>query len=83
VLLNKLAQWPQVRSNLCRLKEIRRKLFNGVGKILVGVVTGAGNILLAAGTIAAPNPATVYGVIGSSALAIGGICQGIGDLRGE
>jgi hypothetical protein len=61
----------------------KRKLFNGIGKILAGVVTGAGNILLAAGTIAAPNPATAYGVIGSSALAVGGICQGIGDLRGE
>ncbi len=61
----------------------KRKLFNGIGKILAGVVTGAGNILLAAGTIVAPNPATAYGVIGSSALAVGGICQGIGDLLGE
>lgn len=61
----------------------KKKLFNGIGKILAGTVTGAGNMLLAAGTIIAPNPATAYGVIGSSALAVGSICQGIGDLRGE
>jgi len=61
----------------------KRKIFNGIGKILAGTITGAGNLLLAAGTVVAPNPATAYGVIGSSALAVGGICQGIGDLRGE
>jgi hypothetical protein len=61
----------------------KRKLFNGIGKILAGTIAGAGNLLLAAGTIVAPNPATAYGVIASSALAVGGICQGIGDLRGE
>ncbi|MGH9765738.1 MAG: hypothetical protein ACREAC_33290, partial [Blastocatellia bacterium] len=66
-----------------RTEPKKRKLFNGIGKILAGVVTGGGNMLLAAGTIVAPNPATAWGVIGSSALAIGGICQGIGDLRGE
>lgn len=59
------------------------RLFNGIGKILAGTITGAGNLLLAGGTIMAPNPATAYGVIASSALAVGGICQGIGDLRGE
>jgi hypothetical protein len=61
----------------------KRKLFNGLGKILAGAVTGAGNVLLACGTIVAPNPATAYGLIASSALAIGSVCQGIGDLRGE
>jgi hypothetical protein len=61
----------------------KRRLFNGIGKILGGAITGAGNLLLATGTVAAPNPATAYGVIGSSALAVGSICQGIGDLRGE
>jgi hypothetical protein len=61
----------------------KRKLFNGIGKILAGTVTAAGNLLLATGTLIAPNPATAYGVIGSSALAIGGVFQGIGDLRGE
>lgn len=61
----------------------RRKLFNGIGKILAGTVTGVGNTLLGAGTITAPNPATAYGVIASAALAVGSICQGIGDLRGE
>jgi hypothetical protein len=66
-----------------RSERKKRKLFNGIGKILAGAVTGAGNLLLATGTILAPNPATAYGVIASSALAVGGICQGIGDLRGE
>jgi hypothetical protein len=61
----------------------KKKLFNGIGKILAGAVTGAGNLLLATGTLVAPNPATAYGAIGSSALAVGSICQGIGDLRGE
>jgi hypothetical protein len=60
----------------------KRKLFNGIGKILAGTVTAAGNLLLATGTVIAPNPATAYGVIGSSAMAIGGVFQGIGDLRG-
>jgi hypothetical protein len=68
---------------LSKQPERKRKLFNGIGKILAGTVTGAGNLLLAAGSIVAPNPATAYGVIASSALAVGGICQGIGDLRGE
>ncbi len=61
----------------------KRKIFNGIGKILAGTVTAAGNLLLATGTVIAPNPATAYGVIGSSAIAVGSICQGIGDLRGE
>lgn len=61
----------------------KRKIFNGVGKILAGAVTGAGNLLLFTGTIAAPNPATAYAVIGSSALAVGSMCQGLGDLYGE
>lgn len=61
----------------------KKKIFNGIGKILAGTITGAGNLLLATGTLIAPNPATAYGVIGSSALAVGSICQGIGDLRGE
>jgi hypothetical protein len=61
----------------------KRKLFNGIGKILTGLVTGAGNALLAAGTIAAPNPATAFLAIGSGAIAIGSVSQGVGDLRGE
>jgi hypothetical protein len=61
----------------------KRKLFNGVGKILSGGVLGAGNVLLGCGGILAPNPAIAYGVIGSSAAAIGSICQGVGDLCGE
>lgn len=61
----------------------KRKIFNGIGKILAGAATGVGNTLLACGTIAAPNPATAYAVIGSAAIALGSIGQGIGDLRGE
>lgn len=61
----------------------KRKIFNGVGKILAGAVAGVGNTLVGCGTIVAPNPATAYAVIGSAAIAIGSICQGVGDLRGE
>ncbi|HKD84612.1 MAG TPA: hypothetical protein VKB58_07680 [Terriglobales bacterium] len=61
----------------------KKKLLNGIGKILVGVVAGAGNVLLLTGTILAPNPATAYGAITSSAMALGTIFQGAGDLRGE
>lgn len=61
----------------------KRKIFNGVGKLLAGAVTAAGNVLLATGTVVAPNPATAYAAIGSSALAIGSLLQGMGDLRGE
>jgi hypothetical protein len=61
----------------------KRKIFNGIGKILSGAVAGAGNVLLVGGTIVAPNPATGYGAIASSAIAAGSIFQGIGDLRGE
>lgn len=60
-----------------------RKLFIGIGRILAGAVAGAGNLLLGAGTISAPNPAVAYAVIGSAAFAIGSMSQGIGDLRGE
>jgi hypothetical protein len=61
----------------------KRKIFNGIGKILSGAVAGAGNVLLVGGTIVAPNPGTAYGAIASSAIAVGSIFQGIGDLRGE
>jgi hypothetical protein len=61
----------------------RRKIFNGIGKILGGSIAGIGNALVAVGTILAPNPATVYGAIASGGLAVSGICAGIGDLRGE
>jgi hypothetical protein len=61
----------------------RRKIFNGIGKILQGTITGAGNLLLLTGSVVAPNPATAYLALGSSAFAVGTICQGIGDLRGE
>jgi hypothetical protein len=61
----------------------KRKLFNGIGKLLAGTITGAGNLLLAMGTVAAPNPATAYLAMGSSAIAALYIGQGVGDLRGE
>ena len=61
----------------------KKKIFNGIGKVLAGAVTGAGNLLLATGTVVAPNPATAYAIIGSSALAVGYFFQGLGDLRGE
>jgi hypothetical protein len=61
----------------------KRKLLNGIGKILGGAIAGTGNVLLLAGTVIAPNPATGYGAIASSALAVAGILQGAGDLRGE
>jgi hypothetical protein len=61
----------------------KRKLFNGIGKILAGTIMGAGNVLLAAGTVVAPNPATAHLTIGCSALAVASLFQGMGDLRGE
>jgi hypothetical protein len=60
-----------------------KKIFNGIGKLVSGAATGAGNVLLVTGSIVAPNPGTAYAAIGSSALAIGLMSQGIGDLRGE
>lgn len=61
----------------------KRKLFNGIGKILGGSIGGIGNALMAAGTILAPNPATAAGAIASAAVSIPAIFSGIGDLRGE
>jgi hypothetical protein len=80
---NRLPHITSEKDSSNRTERKKRKLFNGIGKILAGLVTGAGNLLLATGTIAAPNPATAYGVIGSSALAVASLGQGIGDLRGE
>jgi len=61
----------------------KRKIFNGIGKILGGSVAGIGNALMATGTILAPNPATAYGAIASAGIAVSGIFSGLGDLRGE
>ena len=61
----------------------KRKILNGIGKILGGAIAGTGNVLLLVGTIAAPNPATGYGAIASSAIAVASVMQGAGDLRGE
>ena len=73
----------QVSSPDAGEKKSKKKIWSGTGKVLAGAVTAAGNLLLATGTLVAPNPATAYGVIGSCALAVAGICQGIGELRGE
>lgn len=61
----------------------KRKLFNGIGKLLAGSVMGIGNALIATGTVLAPNPATGYIAIASGAGAIGSLMAGIGDLKGE
>lgn len=61
----------------------KRKVFNGIGKVLGGAITGVGNALMATGTIVAPNPATGAGAIASAAVAVPLIMGGIGDLRGE
>jgi hypothetical protein len=61
----------------------RRKLFNGIGNIMAGLLTAGGNVLAFAGTIAAPNPATAYLAIGSAGAGVGFLFKGIGDLRGE
>jgi hypothetical protein len=61
----------------------KRKLFNGVGNLLMGLATAGGNALLVAGILAAPNPATGYAAIGSAAVAVGAVFKGLVDLRGE
>ncbi len=61
----------------------KRKLFNGIGKLLAGSVMGLGNALVATGAILSPNPAIGSVAIASGAAAVGSILAGIGDLRGE
>jgi hypothetical protein len=61
----------------------KRKILNGIGKILGGAIAGVGNALLVAGTIAAPNPATASGAIASGGIALSSLFAGMGDLRGE
>ena len=60
-----------------------RKFFTGIGRILSGAIAAGGNLLVGIGTIPASGGATAGAVIASSALAVGLISQGIGDLRGE
>jgi len=60
-----------------------RKLFTGISKILAGGITGTGNLLLGIGAIPAAGPSAAHMIIGSCAVAVGAIGQGIGDLRGE
>jgi hypothetical protein len=61
----------------------KRKLFNGIGKLLGGSAAGIGNILLLTGSIVAPNPASLYAAIASGGIAVSTFFAGIGDLRGE
>jgi hypothetical protein len=61
----------------------KRKILNGIGKILGGAVAGVGNVLLATGTIIAPNPATAAAAIASGGLAVSSMFAGLGDLHGE
>jgi len=61
----------------------KRKILNGVGKVLAGSIGGLSNVLLFTGTILAPNPATAAGGLASGAVAISAIFGGLGDLRGE
>jgi hypothetical protein len=60
----------------------RRKILNGIGKMLGGAVAGAGNVLLLTGTLIAPNPATGYAAVASGGLAISSLFAGRGDLQG-
>jgi hypothetical protein len=61
----------------------KRKIFNGIGKILSGVVGGTGNVLIGTGAIPVSGGASVAAVVASAAVSVGIIMQGIGDLRGE
>ncbi len=77
-----VSKFPEPKE-LAQSTKTKRKLFNGIGKILGGSVAGIGNALMATGTIMLPNPATAYGAIASAGIAVSGIFSGIGDLRGE
>jgi hypothetical protein len=61
----------------------KRKILNGIGKLLGGAVTGIGNVLLVMGTIAAPNPATGSAAIACGGIAVSSFFAGLGDLKGE
>jgi hypothetical protein len=64
-------------------KKKKRKILNGIGKLLGGAAAGVGNVLLATGTLVAPNPATGYAVVASGGLAVSTFFAELGDLRGE
>lgn len=61
----------------------KRKILNGIGKLLGGAVAGIGNVLLVTGTLAAPNPATGYAAIASGGIAVSSFFAGLGDIKGE
>jgi hypothetical protein len=76
-------QLSPVESNDVNVTVKPRKFFTGIGRILSGTIAGAGNLLVGIGAIPASGGAAAGAVIASSALAVGLISQGIGDLRGE
>jgi hypothetical protein len=61
----------------------KRKLFSGIGNLILGLATAGGNGLFVTGTILAPNPATAYMAITSAAMGVATVFKGIGELRGE
>jgi hypothetical protein len=61
----------------------KRKILNGIGKLLGGAIAGVGNVPLATGTLVAPNPATGAAAIASGGLTVSSWFAGLGDLRGE
>lgn len=81
VLAVESAVWPPPGTGVPEKK--KRKLLNGIGKMLGAAVAGVGNVLLVTGAVVAPNPATGSAAIASCGLAISTMFAGIGDLRGE
>lgn len=71
------------QNHLSSLPKKPKKYFNGIGKILSGVVAGTGNVLIGAGAIPATAGTAAAAVFASGALSLGLVMQGIGDLRGE
>jgi hypothetical protein len=61
----------------------KRKILNGIGKLLGGAAAGIGNVALVASTLTAPNPATGAAAIASGGVAVSSFFAGLGDLRGE
>jgi hypothetical protein len=75
---NEALSVPDLLTNPTKKK---RKILNGIGKILGGAVAGTGNTLIAMGTMIVP--AAGAAAIASGGLAISSILAGLGDLRGE
>jgi hypothetical protein len=61
----------------------RRKLLNGIGKIVGGAGLGVANVLMLHGVFLASSPALGATALGSCTAAFGSVMAGMGDLRGE